>query len=71
MQGFLALASVVAPARVLRSWLRREVLPSIATRATPASGRCSFAQAVKQAVNRSGSTRFITTRSQSSQGMPQ
>lgn len=35
-----------------------------------ASGRSESAQSVKQAWNRSGQIRFITTRSQSAQGVP-
>src|SRR6266852_3931689 len=54
---------------VLRLWLRREVLPSIATRWS-LSGQHSATQEEKQAWNRSGLMRFITVRSQSAQGMP-
>jgi len=53
----------------LRSWLRRDVLPSMATRSA-CCGQHSATQARKQAENRSGSTRFNSVRSQSTQGMP-
>ena len=53
----------------LRSWLRREVLPSMATR-SGRPGQHSATQEEKQAANRSGSIRFITVRSQSAHGMP-
>ena len=52
-----------------RSWLRREVLPSIATR-PGLSGQHSATHDEKQAANRSGSIRFMTVRNQSAQGMP-
>src|SRR4051812_18388397 len=52
-----------------RSWLRREVLPSMAT-SWGASGQVSRTQLMKQVENTSGSTRFISVRSQSAQGMP-
>src|SRR3954447_8541582 len=45
----------------LRSWLRREVLPSMAIR-SGASGLTSRAQAIKQAENSAGSSRFISVR---------
>jgi hypothetical protein len=54
---------------VLRLWLRREVLPSIATRSS-FSGQHSATHDEKQAMNRSGLMRFITERSQSVHGMP-
>jgi hypothetical protein len=52
-----------------RSWLPREVLPSIATSAG-ASGRSAAAQDWKQSLNRSRSIRFIRMRSQRAPGMP-
>lgn len=53
----------------LRSWLRREVLPSMATRSA-CCGQHWATQEQKQAENKSGSTRFNSVRSQSTQGMP-
>jgi hypothetical protein len=53
----------------LRSWLRREVLPSMATR-SGRSGQQAATHDEKQAANRSGSTRFMTVRSQSAHGIP-
>ena len=53
----------------LRSWLRREVLPSIATR--PAfSGQLSRTQAAKAAAKSAGLIRFIRMVSQRSPGTP-
>src|SRR5215210_6543001 len=52
-----------------RSWLRREVLPSMAT-SLGASGQVSCTHLMKQVENTSGSTRFISVRSQSAQGTP-
>jgi hypothetical protein len=53
----------------LAMWLRREVLPSIATRWS-LFGEHSPTHEEKQAMNRSGSIRFITVRNQSAQGRP-
>ena len=53
----------------LRSWLRREVLPSMATRSA-FSGQLSRTQAVKAAANSPGSMRFIRMVSQRSPGTP-
>lgn len=53
----------------LRSWLRREVFPSIATR--PAlSGQISRTQSVKAALKSAGLIRFIRMVSQRSPGTP-
>ena len=52
-----------------RSWLRREVLPSMATR-SGLSGQVSRTQAVKAAENRPGSMRFIRMVSQRPPGTP-
>ena len=49
--------------------LRRKVLPSSAIRSAP-SGRRLLTQEVKQASNNVGSIRLITTRNQSSLGVP-
>jgi hypothetical protein len=54
---------------VLRLWLRREVLPSIATRSSW-PGQHASTHDEKQARNKSGLMRFITQRSQSANGMP-
>jgi hypothetical protein len=50
-------------------WLRREVLPSIATRPS-LSGQQAATQDEKQALNRSGSSRFITERNPPTQAIP-
>jgi hypothetical protein len=47
---------------VLRLWLRREVLPSIATRPSLSGQHCATHD-VKQSLNRFGSMRFMTQRS--------
>ena len=52
-----------------RSWLRREVLPSIATRSA-FSGQLSQTQPAKAAANRPGLIRFIRMVSQRSPGTP-
>jgi hypothetical protein len=54
---------------VFQLWLRRKVLPSIATQWS-LPGQHSATHDEKQTMNRSGSIRFITVRSQSAQGMP-
>ncbi len=57
------------PAPAARSWLRREVLPSMATR-DAFSGQLSRTQAAKAAEKRPGSMRFIRMVSQRSPGTP-
>ncbi len=52
-----------------RSWLRLEVLPSMATK-SGRSGQVSRTQAVKQAENVPGSIRFISNVSQRPPGTP-
>ena len=56
-----------APAR--RSWLRREVFPSIATRSAR-SGQLSRTQSEKAAENSAGLIRFIRIVSHRSPGTP-
>jgi hypothetical protein len=54
---------------MLLSWLRREVLPSMATK-PGLSGQVSRTQAVKASANSSGSMRFIRMVSQRPPGTP-
>jgi hypothetical protein len=54
---------------VARSWLRREVLPSMATN-SGRSGQDARTQAVKAAANRPGLMRFINCVSQRPPGTP-
>ena len=57
------------PWPMLRLWLRRAVLPSMAIR-SGRSGQTSRTQALKQAENRPGSIRFISSVSQRAPGTP-
>jgi hypothetical protein len=52
-----------------RLWVRRDVLPSIATRSSLSSQHAATHDE-KHSVNSLGSMRFMTQRSQSAQGMP-
>lgn len=67
----------IGPTPALRSWLRREVLPQIATRSAPGSarprrfdGQLSRTQAEKAAENSAGLIRFIRIVSHRSPGTP-
>ena len=59
----------IGPASAPRSWLRREVLPSIAT-TSGRPGQASRTQALKAAENRAGLMRFIRMASHRPPGTP-